>query len=1043
MFRTLQTQIIITLSFLVMIWVFQIFLSYSHQELLAKNQQLAQSSASELDLINKLERDVIDLQRHVLIYKNTETSSSVDHFNHIIISIDEKLEKLRSFNDSNNETLSYIERMSNHLSDYNGNFESVIQGKESRDTVFKKLINDSFKNTLSQIKNNSILQNKTDKTTISEINLLIKSSKISLLQYSISPHYEHIESFNTHISEALKITEKNPLFKETNNRILVIKKEFYKLTHKTRGYVFLINVVMTGSANEILYLTQEIAEKVDQKKTAINKNTLETANKIQTQNNAVSILSLALILACAIILIYRIIIPIRRITDIFKKLSKGEDINEIPGTKRKDEIGNLAISANIFHEKNTQTSELLEKTQKMNDSLEKLTIEAQQASLAKGDFLASMSHEIRTPMNGVMGMLGLLIRTALTEKQKNYTNMAKSSAEALLTVINDILDFSKIEAGKLDLELLDFNILNQLSEFIAINAYVAQEKNIELILDPSQITTADVKGDPGRIRQILNNLVGNAIKFTREGEIIIKASLTENVNDLLLTVSVIDSGIGIPDDKLPTLFDSFTQADTSTTREFGGTGLGLAITKQLCELMNGSITATSTLGKGSNFTFSLTLGKGNNTQSSIPKVSLVNTPILIVDDNAINREVLRGQLQLWGATVTEATCAPEAIKLLEKNPKKFTIAIIDMHMPKMNGAELGKVIRQNPENNHIHLIMMTSVSERGDAKYFSELGFDAYFPKPATPKDLRDALMISLDNGTALLHAKPLVTHHYLKDLKKTEPSKTRILLVDDNRINLEVALGILEDMGYNADTANDGEEAITALCNAPTDAPYQIVLMDCQMPILDGYSASKKIRSGEIADINKDVPIIAMTANAMQGDKDKCLAAGMSDYLAKPVTIEDLEEKIEYWLKQTPEQHKTSNGDDKNEKKNESNDATNDNVSPTNEYIWNKSDALQRFRHNETRLNRIMALFRSESIKDIDIIRSCSEPADVILLNNAIHSLKGAAGNIGAQQLLDLCKNLEGAIKTENTSAIKAIQQQLLEAYEALLLELPLPTFD
>ena len=233
---------------------------------------------------------------------------------------------------------------------------------------------------------------------------------------------------------------------------------------------------------------------------------METAEKIQKQSNVVSLLSLILILFCAIILIYRTIIPIRKITDIFTKLSKGESISEIPGISRKDEIGNLAISANVFHEKNTQTSELLEKTQKMNSRLGKLTVEAQQASQAKGDFLASMSHEIRTPMNGVMGMLGLLTRTTLSEKQKHYTNMAKSSAEALLTVINDILDFSKIEAGKLDLEILDFNILNQLSEFIAINAYTAQEKNLELILDSSQITIADVKGDPGRIRQILNNL---------------------------------------------------------------------------------------------------------------------------------------------------------------------------------------------------------------------------------------------------------------------------------------------------------------------------------------------------------------------------------------------------------------------------------------------------------------------------------------------------------------------------------------------------------
>ncbi len=1035
MFRTLQTQIIIVLSCLILIWVFEIFLSYSHQELLAKNQLLIQSSASELELIYKFERDVIDLQRHVLIYKNTETGASADHFKKNITSINDKLERLRAFNDDNNETTNYIdiiERVSNHLNDYNSNFQSVIQGKKRRDSIFKQLIID----TLPENKINPVPQKKNDGSIIENINSLTKSAKISLLQYSISPHYEHIESFNIHISDALKLTSKKPFLKETKKRIQDIKQEFNKFTQITRGYVFLINVVMTGSANEILYLTQKIGKTIEKKKIEIHKNTLKTAKKIQRQTNTMSLLSLSLILFCAAILIYRTIIPIRKITAIFKKLSKDEPIDEIPGINRKDEIGNLAISANIFHKKNVQTSELLEKAQKMNTRLEKLTIEAQQASLAKGDFLASMSHEIRTPMNGVMGMLGLLTRSSLTDKQQSYTHMAKSSAEALLTVINDILDFSKIEAGKLDLEILDFDILNQLSEFMSINAYVAQEKNIELILDATQITTSTVRGDPGRIRQILNNLVGNAVKFTSEGEIIVKASLTDNINNHLLTVSVIDTGIGISNEKISSLFDSFTQADTSTTRQYGGTGLGLAITKQLCELMNGSIAATSTFGKGSNFTFSITLEKSNSKQLCIPEISLVNTPTLIVDDNTANREVLRRQLQLWGAPVTEAACSSEAIELLSADSNLFSVVIIDMHMPNENGEELGKYIRKNTDNDHLHLILMPSVNDDFEVNHFSELGFDAHFPKPVTPKELHAALTFSLDHKTALQKKTSLTTNN---QIKKTKTSQKRILIVDDNRVNLEVALGMLEDTGYNADTANDGEEAIAALRKTPTEAPYHIILMDCQMPILDGYSTTKQIRSGAIPGINKDIPIIAMTANAMQGDKDKCIAAGMNDYLAKPVTIEELEEKIKYWYDKTTHNH--------NKETNISSDdpapTLVDNMVLTSECTWNKLEALQRFRQNETRLNKIIALFRLESRKDIENIASCNNPIDYIRLSEANHSLKGAASNISAHPLIELCKKLEVLIYEKNTSEIKDIQQQLLQAYEALLIELPSPIID
>ena len=682
-----------------------------------------------------------------------------------------------------------------------------------------------------------------------------------------------------------------------------------------------------------------------------------------------------------------------------------------------------AISSLQLGETSLFTAFVHDVTKRKKDEREKEEAKAaaEEGSRVKGEFLANMSHEIRTPLNGVIGMTDLALETELTREQRDYLETVKLSADSLLSVINGILDFSKIEAGKVDLEEMDFELRECMEAALKTLALRADEKGLELLCDFAADVPDMVNGDPGRLRQILVNLVGNAIKFTDVGEVALIARLEhEEGNRITLHFVVSDTGIGIPKAKLDSIFDSFAQADTSTTREYGGTGLGLTISKRLIELMGGTIWVESDLGVGSHFHFTIQLDRSEAKPGPddvlAPADMLAGVRVLVIDDNRTNRRILDGLLRSWGMEPTVVPGAEEALAVLDGSRKpgsSFQLIVTDMHMPKMDGFGLVEKIKQRGGPATATIMMLTSAGHRGDTAKCRELGIAAYLLKPVRKAELREAIARLL-GGKDETPVSTMITRDSLQEERDPDQGLD-ILLAEDNIVNQKLAARLLEKRGHKVMVVNNGREALAAL----EHKSYDLVLMDVQMPELGGIEATTMLREKEKLTGTHQF-IVAMTALVMKNDRERCLAAGMDGYLPKPIRPQELDEVLDARMEKRSSSPKTGSQ-----------------TPGSSQHSVNTAELLDRLDGDLAFLAELTELFRADYPRLIKLIREGIQQNDAAAVKQASHALKGALSNLAASQAREMAANLErlGASGDLAPAAIALadLEKEITRAVESL----------
>ena len=719
-----------------------------------------------------------------------------------------------------------------------------------------------------------------------------------------------------------------------------------------------------------------------------------------------------------------------------------------------DITGSKQVETNLATA-NESLAVTIEELRITTDNATAMTLQAERANIAKSEFLANMSHEIRTPMNGVLGMNGLLLGTELNAEQRRYAQTIRGSGEALLTLLNDILDFSKIEAGQLELETLKFSLPDVLEDFAGMLALRAHVKGLAFGCVVAPEVPPHLLGDPGRLRQILTNLVGNALKFTAHGEVVVRVRVLEKTAETVqLRFAVCDTGIGIPEDKRAKLFQKFSQVDASTTRLYGGTGLGLAISKQLAALMGGEVGVESVVGQGSEFWFTVRLRKpaGRKRPAVRGPDELRDVRVLIVDPHPINREILVGLLDSWGlraAHVPDGPAALHALSIARSVQDPFAIAMLDPQLPGMGGKALGRAIKANPDLQATRLVRLTNFGQADRDPDGEADGFGATLTQPVRRAELQEVLAAVMSGRKVAPGRTELPPDFAAAGLRRA-----RILVVEDNTVNQLVAVGILTKLGMSADVAANGLEALHALATLP----YDLVLMDMQMPELDGVGATRQIRDPRTRVLDHRVPIVAMTANAMRGDREECLAAGMNDYVTKPIEVGALVAALQKWLKPDPKKEarepqvatplppkprkrRSGTAFDASGGLDESGGATpvTDQSSsgapaaPVEIPIFDRAGLLERVMQDEVLARRLIAQFLEDLPGQIRQLQTYAVAGETERVREQAHQIKGACAVVSGEALRALAAVLEAAGKAGDLATITARLPEVDRQFAAL----------
>lgn len=1018
--------------------IFTVNRMYNLNNTVIETTRLTRNSTSILD-INK---DIAELQRSALVYDQSGSSSVINKMKTTFNVIAKNLDEINK-NISDNESRRLTDEVIKVVNRYGQTIDSLQERHQQRRLILNSKLPaieqqgiEYLKSIISWAEENNDIKSNMQSRIILQFWLEANLNTLKFIkfkQYKLKQKvYTNIKSiFNLNKELHARIKNVN---KFNSDELSLLTKRFEKTFNQAiqanRIYLSLVNVVMAGEALEFTTLSNKLRTLTLQIHDDITrKSNLEISESIQLVTIAL-LLSIPFLILISMFYNINISKSIRLISDTFSSFLKGDFSKTIPGLDRQDEIGKLAQAANEF--------------KNVSEKFKKAQLRAEAATKQKSEFLANMSHEIRTPMNGIIGTTGLLLETPLDAKQKRYAETTMRSAEALLTIINDILDLSKIEAGKLELENIPFNLQKLCEETCQLITIKCRDKNIDMLFQFHADTPKYLIGDPGRIRQIMLNLLSNALKFTDQGYILMSISMqSESANNVNILVKVEDSGIGIAEEKQSVIFNKFDQADGSTTRKFGGTGLGLSISQQLCMQMGGNIQLSSRLGQGSEFSFSmqLTRDKAQHEDTSIHHYpALSNCRALIIDDLEIAQDVIKQQIERLQLNIETANSGEDALEKLisaSSENQPFDIVFIDDIMPGMDGQTLAKKISQNNSISKSILVLLTSLPTHNKSERLKEIGIDAYISKPTFPDELNKISEFLWDIKQKNISI-PVLTRHSLYDETAENNIKpvfanTHVLVAEDNPVNLMVASEILESYNIRITPAGNGIEAVQ-IHNQQT---FDLILMDCQMPEMDGFAATKNIRKNEQANNMAKTPIIAFTANAMQGDKEKCINAGMDDFISKPVNQNELEKILAKWL---AHKLKESTGIEKDSAAIEANiDTTAQPIGIANK---NNSQLLDLATYNnlKTLFNdkfpAAVAQHRTTLEENIAKAQNAIRDKNTETLAAIMHSIKSSSRQFGAIQQGDLAEKIEKfAVSDQLNEAIEAFT--LLETMHSKVLRL------